>query len=280
MNVKLIAVDMDGTLLDRDHITVPRRNIDALRAAAQRGIKIVIATGRNICLIEDAAADLGVVDYALAANGAGLMDWHTREWLHHVPLPDAQWRAMLEILHRRGLGVETYADGKAFLTGGDLRRVGELEYGSANFADYFVSKVEVVDDVAAAVTGMTVEKLHIFYVPPQEAEGLKAELEKTGPVLFANGDPTNLELTAPGVDKGAVLALLCEKLGITPDEVMAFGDGDNDLEMLSWAGCSFAMANASQSAKAAAKYHAGANYEGGVGQAIEAHVLPYEKPFH
>ncbi len=267
MDVKLIAVDMDGTLLGRNHINVPQRNIDALRAASGQGIKIVIATGRNVGLVEDAARELGVVDYVLSANGAGLMDWRSREWLYHAPLPDAQWKAMLKILRRRKLAVEIYADGKSFLTEDDLRKAGEMEY-APSFADYFVSRVEQVDDVAAAVAGMTVEKLHIFYVPPGEAEELKAELSATGPVRFANGDPTNLEITAPGVDKGTVLAMLCEKLGIAPAQVMAFGDGDNDLEMLSWAGYSFAMENASPNAKAAAKYHTATNQEGGVGQAV------------
>lgn len=273
MAIKLIALDMDGTLLDPDHLHISPRNIAAIRAASAMGVKIAIATGRNICLIEGAAKDLGVVDFAVAANGATVLDWHSKEWLSRIPLPEEQWQAMLEILNRRELAVEAYAGGRAFLTRADLQRTGEMEYGSVEFAEYFTTQVELVEDVAAAVEGLPVEKLHIFYVPPREVEELKAELEATGPILFANGDATNLELTAPGADKGEGLRVICEKLGIRPEEVMAFGDGDNDLEMLAFAGESYAMENGSQGAKDAAKHLAPPNSDSGVGQMIEKYVL-------
>ena len=63
MSIKLIALDMDGTLLDNDHATVPPRNVAALRAASERGIKIAIASGRAWCLVEDVAREMGFVDY-------------------------------------------------------------------------------------------------------------------------------------------------------------------------------------------------------------------------
>lgn len=273
MAIKLIALDMDGTLLDPDHLHISPRNREALRAAAARGIKIALATGRNVCLIEDAARTLGVVDFVIAANGASVVDWRTGESLRCIPLPEEQWRTMLDIVKRRNLIVEIYADGKAFLTGADLQKAGEMEYGSAEFAEYFVTKVELADDVAAAAAGLPVEKVHIFYVPPGEMEGLMEELSAAGPMVFANGAPTNLEITAPGADKGEGLCAICARLGISPEETMAFGDGDNDLQMLALAGESFAMENGSPSAKAAAKHLAPPNSDSGVGQMIEKYVL-------
>ena len=82
-----------------------------------------------------------------------------------------------------------------------------------------------------------------------------------------------MELNAPGVHKGRALAALAQRLGLTADQVMAFGDADNDLEMLEYARWSFAMGNAAPEAKAAAKHVTGANDEGGVAMAVEEYVL-------
>ena len=83
----------------------------------------------------------------------------------------------------------------------------------------------------------------------------------------------NLEFTAAGVNKGTAVQALSARLGLGPEQVMAFGDAGNDLEMLAWAGWSFAMANASAEAKKAARYETGSNAEGGVGMAVERWLL-------
>ena len=75
------------------------------------------------------------------------------------------------------------------------------------------------------------------------------------------------------MSKGAALQALCAKLDLGPGEVMAFGDAGNDLEMLSWAGWSFAMENGTDEAKAAARYLAPANVDAGVGRMVEKYVL-------
>ena len=83
----------------------------------------------------------------------------------------------------------------------------------------------------------------------------------------------NMEFTAPGVNKGAAAKALCARMGWTAEQVMAFGDAGNDLELLAWAGWSFAMANGTDQARAAARYTAPANTEAGVGQAVERYFL-------
>lgn len=262
---------MDGTLLEEDHIHVSARNIAALRRAAALGVKIVIASGRNLTLIEDAASAIGVVDYAITANGAALTDWKTKEWLWKIGIPENQWRAALKVVRAWGIPVEVYADGRAYVTREDLLGAAQLGFPRV-FEDYYVTKVEIVDDVAV-VAGKTVEKFHVFYVSPEKREKLMETLSATGPLHFTNAEPHNLELTAPEADKGKALAFLCSRLGIGAEEVMAFGDGDNDLGMLSWAGRSYAMGNASPGAKRAAGRLTASNAEDGVALAIERDVL-------
>jgi len=272
MNIKLIALDMDGTLLEEDHLHVSARSIAALRRVSALGIKIAIASGRNVKLIEEPAAAIGVVDYAVSANGAGLTDWRTKEWLRHVGMPEEQWLSVLNVLRSRDIPVEIYADGKSYVTRDDLLGARQLGF-SQEFVDNYATKVEIVDDMAAAVAGKTVEKFHIFYVPTEKREPLKAALAAAGPIHFANAEPQNMELTAAEADKAKALAFLCGRLGIRAEEVMAFGDGDNDLDMLAWAGWSYAMGNASPGAKKAAKFQAPPNTEDGVAQVIERELL-------
>ena len=102
---------------------------------------------------------------------------------------------------------------------------------------------------------------------------LTAALQAVGPFESACAYATNMEITSPDADKGRALAVLCQRLGIDASEVMAFGDADNDLGMLSWAGWSFAMDNGTDKAKAAAKHVADKNSASGVAQAVEWYVL-------
>ena len=199
---------MDGTLLGEDHVHVSQRNIAALRAASALGVKIAIASGRNVSLIEKAAAALGVVDYAVTANGAGVMDWRSRTWVEHIGLPFPQWKHMLDILHANGLSVEIYADGDTYVTMADLDGAADLGFDQG-FIDDYIKNVRIVEDVEEAVEGKTVEKFHIFYVPPERRDAILEELSATGPIVFANAEPKNLEITAPGADKGEALARLC-----------------------------------------------------------------------
>lgn len=272
MDIKLIALDMDGTLLDRDHSTVPARNVEALRAAAERGVEIVIASGRSWSLIRETVTPLGLVRYALTANGALTLDTAAGQVLDKVPMDRVQCAAIVEALRRHSLAYELYADGENYVQRNELEGMREFALSPA-FEEMFLRNVTLVDDMMDVVKTRLAEKFDIFYVPDQVRAPLLAELSATGPFSGAGALGTNLELTAAGANKGAALARLCERLDITPEQVMAFGDGDNDLEMLSWAGCSFAMGNAPEAVKAAAKRVTGANYEGGVGMAIEKYLL-------
>ena len=120
------------------------------------------------------------------------------------------------------------------------------------------------------------EKINLFYAPPERQEALRAMARATGPVEISNALERNMEFNFGGVSKGEALAFLAAHLGLAPEEVMAFGDANNDLTMLSWAGWSFAMANAMESVKKIAKYQTASNHEAGVGQAVEKYILDQE----
>lgn len=271
-DIRLIALDMDGTLLDSDHTTIPPRNLNALRAAAAKGVHIAIATGRSWSLVRETVDQLGVVDYGVTANGALALEAADQRPLVKFPMDAGQCVNIIRILRKHGLYFELYVDGNNYMQADHVEGAEEFCLSPA-FYDVFMRSVRLVPDIAAFASENAAEKFDIFYVDPQERQSVVKELLTTGPLEITGALQTNLELTAQGVNKGRALAALAGKLGLAAHQVMAFGDADNDLEMLAWAGWSFAMENATSQAKAAAKFVTGRNDEGGVGMAVEQYCL-------
>lgn len=269
--IQLIAMDMDGTLLGGDHVTVPARNVSALRRAAQLGVKLAIASGRTWSLMEDAAEQLGGIDYAIVSNGAAIRAFPSGETLCRRAIPNAQAVALIRLLHRFDIPFEVYWDGQNYVRRADKERVHHSNPES--YRAFFEARTIYPEDLIKALAGGEVEKFNLFFVPPAQRQEVERQARKTGQLEVANAFGENMELTAGGVSKGSALELLCRRLGLTPEEVMAFGDAGNDLEMLTMAKWSFAMENATAQAKAAARYQTCSHEQGGVGQAVEQYLL-------
>ncbi len=273
MDVKLIALDMDGTLLGEDHRTVPERNLAALRSASRQGVKIAIASGRCWSLVRERSEEIGVVDYAVLANGASVLDARSGAELVSAGIGKAQRNAIIGLLRERGISFEVYQKGQSYMENFQAVR-GELEGELLPpLARVVLEAVIPVEDLTQALGEGTVEKFDVFRVRPEEREELLRAVEATGAISCANATQDNLEIAAAGVDKGVALERLAALLGLTGEEVMAFGDAGNDLGMLSWAYWSFAMGNAPPEAKKTARFVTASNRDAGVGLAIERYVL-------
>lgn len=272
MAIKLIVMDLDGTLLDDDHVTVPERNIRALRAASQRGVKLAIASGRTWSLLAGATEQLGLMDYALVGNGAAVRDIHHRCRIYERGIPNPQALELIDLLRREDIPFEVYAGGQNYVQARDKERVHAINL-TPEFADFFDSVCLFPADVKEALAGRAAEKFNLFYVPADKRETLTAQAAGTGPLAISQALEDNMEFNAVGVNKGTALQALCAHLGLTADEVMAFGDAGNDLEMLRWAHWSFAMDSGTREAKEAARFIAPVNSQAGVGQMVEQYVL-------
>lgn len=276
MSIKLIVMDMDGTLLDDDHATIPARNIAALRRARERGIKLALASGRTWSILEDAAEQLGGLDYAILANGAAIRDVESGEHIYENGIPNPQAKALIRALEGEEVIFEVYCHGKNYIRPRDVDHL-EDALLSPKFAEVYLKRgVRLAEDLTEALEGRPMEKINLFYAPPEKRERLRELARATGPVEISQALERNMEFNFGGVSKGTALQALAERLGLAQSEVMAFGDAGNDLTMLRWAGWSFAMGNAMEEAKAAAKYQTASNHEAGVGQAVEKYILDQE----
>lgn len=276
--VRLIALDMDGTLLASDHHTLPQRNIDAIREANRRGIHVVISTGR---MVEDASDFVRRYDLPcmiIAANGARACSGPMPggEMLYHCHLGQEDAHAALDILMPSGLAIHGFEDGvvntvdngsgrKYHLVDRGLieDRYGEAEIRKA--ADRGIMKIFAVGDGFAGDV----------YDP--RVETVREQIRQVLPHLqITSSAPGNIEITPPEAGKGTALAHIAQCLGLTRENVMAVGDAGNDLNMLEYAFHSVAMGNATKDVLACCRYMTASNDECGVAQIIERVIASQE----
>ncbi len=269
MAIKLILLDLDGTLLNSDKQISPA-NYRALERAAAAGVHIVPSTGRFYSGMPQVVRDLPFVRYVVAVNGAQVYD-----------------RAEDRILCREEIGLET-----AFRVFDELDRLpviydcyqDESGYDDSDMyarVDEFISDPHVnamvkatrrpVPDLRAFLRarGRPVQKLQMFF---RDMDRRAAELERL-PKLFpdlvvTSSIANNIELNAPKANKGEALRFLCRHLGLDVSESMSFGDSSNDLSMILAAGVGVAMANAGPDLLRAADYVTDTNDNDGVAGAI------------
>ena len=265
--IKLIALDMDGTLLLSDHSTVPERNILAIQAAHRHGIHVCICTGR---MLEDASEFCRRLDLpckVIACNGTRAADGilpNAHVFLKHQFEPkDAQ--AALDILFSTDVMVNVFEDGLVSTRMGPLNEPYHLVKRGVLPAEYGEEAVR-----KAADRGV----MKIFAICTDEQTHLRAELmerirKKLPHLMITSSGPRNIEIMPPHAGKGTALRAMAEYFGLSREQVMAVGDADNDLSMLKFALHSVAMGNASDDIKAACRYITASNDDCGVAQIIE-----------
>jgi Cof subfamily protein (haloacid dehalogenase superfamily) len=259
---RLIATDLDGTLL-RDDKTVSARTIAALADAEAAGIEVFFVTGRPARWMDVVAQHTARHGMAICANGAAVYDLHRDRLLAAYPLDARDALAAVEKLRAAVPGTAfavEFTDGLAYE---DDYRQWPAE------PDHLVSPVEEL--LAGDITRPTVLKLlarhssldpDVFLAAARSAAGEHGEVTRSSPSAL-------LEISGPGVSKATTLARCCAERGISAREVVAFGDMPNDLEMLSWAGASYAVANAHPEVLGATTHRTAANEDDGVARVIE-----------
>ncbi|WP_425336686.1 HAD family hydrolase [Streptomyces profundus] len=262
---QLIVSDLDGTLLRHDHTVSPRTSA-ALAAAHAAGIEVVFATGRPARWMGVVSDHLHGQGLAVCGNGAAVVDLRNGGQLIEVrPLPRENALAVVHALRAAAPGVAFAVE----------RTVGihqEPGYPPLTMDPAIeVAPVEKLLAEGAAYRGAPVLKLlaHHDTLDPDVFLALAREHTDQWASTTRSSPDALLEISAPGVSKASTLALRCQRAGIDRDRVVAFGDMPNDLEMLSWAGTGYAMANAHPAVLAATERHTASNEDDGVALVIE-----------
>ena len=273
MNIKLIALDVDGTLVDSSHIYISERNKLALRRCTEQGIEIVLASGRPMALIEPVAKELGYVKYAISANGSAVWDRHSHERIVSREISPDIAEKILSVVLKYPIALEVYCEGRAWVD--HNWTVERFEKMPQQFLQMRNEYNRHCNDLYKEVSGKTVEKFNVDGMPRVMFDEIMEQLQPIRDELAIQYIECygNMEINNRLATKGEVLKGLCTLLGIESFEVMAFGDSENDVSMLKYAGESYAMENGEQAALESAKHIAKKNTEDGIAEVIEKYLL-------
>ena len=261
--MKLLAVDLDGTCLDHEDILRPSV-LAALQKAADAGVTVAVATGRNLLGIPAALRESGVVRWCITSNGAAIFDLEAGRAVEERSIP---LETAAELLSRiRAMGFPT-----SVTVGKDVIDCDDAVYNIRHtfFHDYAESLF--APDLAAYVRarGEDPAKVHVLYLRKLDGTPVHAMLKEVPGITFTGHVKGHTEIVAAGVDKGAALLRLCVRLGIRPEEAAAIGDTERDLTMLRAASLSVAMGNAPESIRRAARFTTSDCDHDGIPEAVQ-----------
>jgi len=257
---KLAAIDLDGTLLDEHH-RIPSRNRAGIRLLQNKGVRCVIASGRMHEATVSFADELGLKEPIISYNGAMVKDPVTNEIWRHITMPASYAEEITRFCLENGYHLNYYLNSRLYIR--DMNPWAKLYLDQTN------SPYEILPDFES-LYGTSPTKLILISSPDETNRLLPQFKEKYGDRLYiTKSNPEYLEFMNPDATKASALEYLAHRLGVAREEVIAFGDGGNDLPMIQWAGMGVAMYQARAAVKEAADCIAPPETEGGLGAFIE-----------
>ncbi len=279
--IKLIASDLDGTLLDKKQRISPV-NLDAIKKAQEKGVRFMISTGRNYDTIEPMFSEYGFRCACLLQNGAEIRD-EQGHILGTVSMDKADVITCTEILEAHGLcaeymtnqGVYTiYPRDKAFAFMVDRLQCLRPDLSRAELEkrvpeSIFFQKLHYADGLEELLRDeYEVRKMITFHEDAEFCSRIRTELEEKADICALSSFPTNVEINHKQAQKGIALRNIIGKMGILPEEVIVFGDGLNDWTLFTEFSRSYAPENAVPEIKALAGEVIGYHHEDAVGKKI------------
>ena len=276
-DIKLIALDLDGTLFNPNGEITPMTIAELNRAAAS-GVHTVISTGRPFNGLPFAQIKDTKIDYALTTNGASVYRIKDKACLYENTMDLDMLTPILDYVLSREIHIDLYIDGEGFTPIRCRENLNRLAVPDS-LKRYMIATRTPVEDLVGYVKdcGKKIQKINLnFYPQPDGTLAYRDEtikfLKSLPAIEVVCGGFNNFEISKAGVTKATGLKALTEYLGVTMEQTMAVGDSENDYSMINAAGLGVAMGNASDDIKAIADYITTSNEEDGVGMAIKKFI--------
>ena len=272
--IRLLALDLDGTLLNGAKQITPRTQA-ALERARQQGVLMVPVTGRPAQGLPPAVLSLPGLRYAVTSNGATIRDLVEQRVLLEKHLAPALCLQVLDRCAHIPMIRQVFRAGVGYLSRPDYETL-RARYAGTAMLQYHLDTRQVLPGTVEeflAADARPVEELFFLTDSPQTKQALRQCLADLPGIGFADPFPNDLEVIAGEIDKGEALRYLLDRLDIAPEEVLAMGDGGSDLPLLQAAGIGVALGNATEAVKAGADFVTASCEADGVALAIEKFVL-------
>jgi hypothetical protein len=234
----------------------------AIAATHAAGIHVVLVTGRMFQAVRPYALEAGLDDPVVCYQGAVVAEPVSGRWLRHVPIPLELARETISAVNAEGFGLNCYVDDQLY--------VAEITPEARRYADFQHLELHPVGDLLGWLEQPPTKLVVIE--DPEVLDGLKQRMlaQFDGRLYLSKSLPYFLEFASPDVTKAAGLEFLSEHLGFARERTVAFGDGENDIELVEWAGYGVAVANAHELVKEVADFVCAPVDEEGVAQVLEA----------
>ena len=265
-NIRLIALDLDDTTLGSDSHLAPETE-KALKRAVKAGIEVVVASGRAFKALPAEVLGIGSISYAITTNGASIEHVPDGRRIMSLSLKPGSVMRILELFGSERL--EAFVDGQPYC---DAEYAADpLLYGCAPaYVEYVRTTRKPVADMHGFILQNIdrLDSIDVLSKPGAHHDELRKKAGMLENVYVTSSSPRLVEISDADAGKGAALKRLCAMLGVPAEHTAAFGNGDNDADMLRFAGLGVAVKNASKSCLEAADYVCASNDELGVAQMI------------
>lgn len=276
--IKLIALDMDGTLFNNEG-EISEKDRETLKKATEAGVAVAVATGRAYAeLPVEMLYEIGV-RYAVTGNGSGVYRLPDKECVFSDCLENEVVYDILAELDQLDVYYDVYVEGLVYCPKSVSHNIRKMDMPESLY-DHIERTRIFVDDAARFLKecGKSAEKVTINFALQEDGTYLDREasakiLDRYPQVQYLCGGYHNWEFTRAGVTKGTGLHFLAEKIGVSMDQTMACGDSENDLYMLKEAHVAVAMGNATKQIKEISDFVTLSNEESGVAHAVETLVF-------
>ncbi|MBR0415121.1 MAG: Cof-type HAD-IIB family hydrolase [Clostridia bacterium] len=269
MSIKMIAADLDGTLLNT-HSQLSAYTREVLARCAAQNIKLVAATGRAYTAMPACIAESDLFDYAVTSNGAAIYDMHRKALLQDFVLPADSARQLIDFALQERLGLELICEGSAYGEGYYFDHPEAFLFNQRSI-DYLRSTRTKIDDLEAFLATRLARLQSIDFVLPagREKESIAAQFARNIELYITSSHARILEFSAAGCGKANALRYLLEREGTTADALACFGNAENDLEMIQLAAVGAAVANSPPEVLKQVPLHCGDCNADGVAKFIE-----------
>lgn len=279
LKYKMLVTDMDYTLLNKEK-KVSGRNREAVMKAMEKGVHIVVATGRIYTSARVYAKLLGINTPIIASNGAIIREAafnnpkDTERTIYKQTLNGEAVKEMIRLSHKYDLFCHFFTEDTIYaekLVNVSLRYT---EWNKYLGGDDQV-RIKIADDIEKAIVQQKVDILKAVVVDDDDEKirCLRNDIERNGSVTVSQSMKGNLEVMNRDVTKGNAVKKLAQIYGIDREEIIAIGDNENDMSMIEYAGLGIAMGNAEEALKKVADHITGDYQEDGVAEAIERFIL-------